>query len=333
MTYAKSGEWLATGVAGTGGCEIDVYRWTRSSWVRNGLVEGVPCHGSDAGPGGGYGGGITAEWLTGSAAPDFGVHTSGADDNAFTLVSNIGGIWHLVRFDYGYAPTSDVNFVAMRGRLVETMVNACGCAGGPDTYLWESYRDGIFEPTAPPGSSPRCNNAALEDGGGTPMSQFGPAQPSSVVRKTRYVLTACADGWALGIGDRPGTAHEVVDLFNQDGARWRTVTFDNAGVLGLDPGIYDLTYPLLLLLAARLGPSLQPAAASGVVYMELNPTASSNNWTLSGVMNADNSNWLLATEYQSNSPQPGPHVPRPMMGHRSRRDRSAHGSSTCSVES
>jgi hypothetical protein len=56
VTYAESGEWLATGFAAAGGCQIDVYRWTQSSWVLKGAVDGVPCHGSDGGPGGGYGG-------------------------------------------------------------------------------------------------------------------------------------------------------------------------------------------------------------------------------------------------------------------------------------
>lgn len=306
VTYTKRGEWLATGWYNAG-CFVTIYRWSSSRWTPQGVVDRVPCHGPNVGGPGPAGGGITAEALTGASAPDFGVHTSGADDNASAVVSDIDGTWHLMRFDYGYTPTGDINLVAVRGHLVETIVNACGCAGGPYTYQWESYRDGMFEPISPPGPSPRCNNAALESGGGTAASQFGPARSPAIVRQTTYVRITCADGWALGIGHRTGS-RRVLDLFSQEGARWQTVAFDNASDLGLDPGMYDIPYSLMLHLAARSGRALDAAADSGFVNMRLNPVANGGNWILSAVMNADRSNWLLATEYQSNYPQPGPEL-------------------------
>ena len=54
-----------------------------------------------------------------------------------SVVSDIGGRWHAVPFEYGYGRTLEVNGVPA-GKLVQTEVNACGCAGGRALRAWSA---------------------------------------------------------------------------------------------------------------------------------------------------------------------------------------------------
>jgi hypothetical protein len=104
----------------------------------------------------------------------------------------------------------------------------------------------------------------------------------------------CEDGWALAIGTRRGVSRPLVGLFDQEGSRWRTVALDDGSGLGLDSEMFDIPFTLMTQLAGRLGSAIAPAVSLGTVYMQLNTGRSSNYWTLSGVMNADGSDWLIA---------------------------------------
>ena len=100
------------------------------------------------------GGSITVASLTGPPGPDFVVRSFGADTNWLSVVSDVGGTWHAVPFDYGYGPTVAIDAAGVHGHLVETEADGCGCATGPETYTWEIYRDGAFRPTGPRGRPP-----------------------------------------------------------------------------------------------------------------------------------------------------------------------------------
>jgi hypothetical protein len=238
VVRTRSGVWLATTWYARG-CEVHVYRWIRSTWLVQGVV-GLGCEWPEIGSGtDGYGGGITIQSLTGSAKPDFGVHTA-SRDNDFSVVSDLGGTWHLVPFDDGYAPTDDVYLVRVRGSLVETQTNICGCTAQlPITYLWEKYRNGTFQPTSPPGPAPRCTASALADGGSAPANAetLTASVTSSEVSEAKFVAISCADGWALAIGARRGTTQRIVGLFDQQAKRWRTVTMNDGTWL---PDVVDV---------------------------------------------------------------------------------------------
>jgi hypothetical protein len=132
-----------------------IYRWSAGGWVEQSAVDGW------LGPIGGCCG-IGAVSLTGSQDPDFALAGGGAaDTNWLAIVSDVGGRWHLVPFDYGYSGTTVVNGEPA-GRGVYTEVDASSSAGGPTTELFESYQDGAFRPASPPGASAPCNLMALQ---------------------------------------------------------------------------------------------------------------------------------------------------------------------------
>jgi hypothetical protein len=222
---------------------LRVYRWSALGWSDQGTIRGYmgpisACCG------------ISAVSLTGSHDPDFAMAGGGAADTDWlSVVSDAGGRWHLVPFDYGYTETTVVNG-SPAGRGVATEVDATSSAAGPTTWLFETYRQGAFQPAAMPGRQPSCGLSGLESAaaGRAPAAEF--------------TASACADGWAIAVGDRAGHQAQVVGLFNASGAAWRVVELDRGASLGCDPGIYDIPLSLLRRLAARLGPELQPELAT-----------------------------------------------------------------------
>src|SRR5260221_918599 len=116
--------WLAYGsrLAGApylgGGAEptrVRIYRWSGRDWALSGTVTG------ELGPSQW----INAASLTGSRDPDFAIEGCGAGDtNCLSVVSDIGGRWHAVPFEYGYGETLEVNGIPAV-HLVETEVDAC----------------------------------------------------------------------------------------------------------------------------------------------------------------------------------------------------------------
>ena len=126
---------------------VQVFRWSGRAWLLRGTVTG-PLGPSQW---------IPAASLTGSRDPDFAIQGCGAGDtNCLSVVSDVGGRWHAVPFVYGYGRSLEVNGVPV-GHLVQTEVNACGCAGGPSTWTYERYANGIFRPANPPGREPSCS--------------------------------------------------------------------------------------------------------------------------------------------------------------------------------
>jgi hypothetical protein len=263
---------------------VVVYRWTQSGWSEQGDVRGW------LGPIGSCCG-IAAESLTGSHDPDFALEAGGAaDTNWLAVVSDAGGRWHAVPFDYGYTDTTVVN-AEPAGDGVATEVDASSAAGGPTTFLYETYEDGAFRPAPPPGRSARCDGADLE-------SAAGDAQ----LAVFEFSKVACADGWAMAIGTGAGFSGQVVGLFEADGARWRTIELDNGASLGSDPGIYDIPLSLLLRLTASFGPAVRPALATAALIAA---PAMTGYLYVNGVIAADGSDWYVKETPTGSADSPG----------------------------
>src|SRR5207249_7880601 len=115
--------------ADRGETRVRVYRWSDGAWKLRAIVAG----------GLGPNQWINAVSLTGSHDPDFAILGCGAADTiCLSVVSDVGGRWHAVPFEYGYGEALEVNGLPV-GHLVETKVNACACAGGPSTSMYERY--------------------------------------------------------------------------------------------------------------------------------------------------------------------------------------------------
>jgi hypothetical protein len=206
-------------------------------------------------------------------------------------VSETGGKWHQVLFDYGYTDTPVVNSYAIKDHGVLTAVDACSCATGPTTELFETYRDGVFRPAPPPGRSPRCSLAAFREAVG-----YRDREPPF------FSKFDCADGWALAVGSEAGSPAQVVGLFAARGSRWSLIKLDSGESLGSDPWTYDLPLSLLEQLAGTLGPSLRPAVATGELIAE--PATIGPAYT-GDVMTADGTEWFVAETATGSEDAPG----------------------------
>jgi hypothetical protein len=289
LALAAAGSSASSGPGPTGQQYPDgtlwVYRWSATGWAEQGAVHGW------MGPIMGGCCGIAAVSLTGPGDPDFAMTGGGAADTDWlAVVSDAGGRWHLVPFDYGYSFTTVVNGQPY-AHGVSTMVDATSSAAGPTTWLYERYQGGAFRPAPPPGKVPPCTLSALEavadpEGMYLPVMQF-----------TKF---ACADGWAMAVGTGAGYTGQMVGLFEATmsgssapavAASWSTVELDNGDSLGSDPGIYDIPLSLLGSLAHGLGPSLQPALATAPLIAE---PAMTGVIYVNGVINASGVLWYVA---------------------------------------
>jgi len=264
---------------------VEIYRWTSERWTADAEVRAY------FGPIGGCCG-ISAASLTGSRDPDFELIGGGAADTQwFAVVSDVGGSWHAVPFDYGYSNTTVVNAYAAEHQRVETAVDASSSAGGPTTFLYETYQDGAFRPAAPPGRSPPCNVSDLESAAGDAQLQ--------VFEFTKF---ACADGWAMAIGSGAGYSGPVVGLFEADGTNWRSVEVDNGASLGSDPGVYDITLSLLRRLTGGFGAGVKPALATAQLIAA---SAMAGYLYVNGVITADGADWYVKETATGSVESPG----------------------------
>lgn len=276
--------WLAFGTtpAGApylgGGAEpshVRVYRWSGGVWTLSGTVTG------ELGP---------SQWidpaaLTGSRDPDFAIQGCGAGDtNCLSVVSDIGGRWHAVPFEYGYGETLEVNGIPAH-HLVETEVDACSCAGGPSTWTYERYERGVFRPADPPGPRPDCTGSWLE------TVAYG-----WQVQVLHFDRVACGAGWAFAVGTGTGFTGRVVGLFDRGAhpKRWELMTLDNGNALPVAPAVYDLPLSLLGRLESRIGPSLAPQLAAARLIARLQSRYHFYWPQQNGIVTAAGVNWLVA---------------------------------------
>jgi hypothetical protein len=246
----KSGaDWLATAYI-PGAPDIDsktivsTYRWAGTTWEGQGQVH-LPFGdtGSLSGPPGNSGQ-LTTASLTGSTSPDFLLNTSGADTHWFSVISDLGGSWQAVPFDYGNGPTIGIDAKGPSGPLVEAQANSCGCASGIETYSWYQFQAGTFRIVSPPGPQPPCDSQTLTN---TLSNSPSPGSPGDVA----VAKEACSDGWALASGT--SSAGTFVALFQQEGTTWIDVTLDDGGFLGNDPTMYAIPLSLLTQLNSEIG--------------------------------------------------------------------------------
>lgn len=284
MVERAGRSWVATGgLAPTrkGGPVVQaamVYRWTGKCWLRVGTVPlGVP---TGMAPGM-----VQAVSLTGSAQPDFQFVGSGADEAPSSVISDAGGAWHAVPFVYGDGLSTMVDGYVIRGRLYQTVLDASGGAAGPYSELWETYRDGAFRPSDPPGPVPGCSVDALEQlfelfGGpweASPLFQFG--------------RVACADGWALAEGTGAAYTGHVIALFDQQAGAWQVLQVNDGTDLAYEVGEYDLPALLFQRLGEQLGPTVAPEVQAALPPAWLGLPADA---TLTGIMDAGGGPWVLA---------------------------------------
>jgi hypothetical protein len=272
--------WLAVGIS----CyrhedelhtRVRMYVWSGTTWRLDGTVTG-PLGPSQW---------VDAASLTHSRAPDFAIQGCGAGDtNCLSVVSKRGGRWHAVPFEYGYGRSLEVNG-SPRGHVVETAVDACGCAGGPSTWTFERYAHDRFVPTPWPDPAPSCSTAVFE--------RIVDGWEEKVLRFTRV---GCAGGWALAVGDGAGFPGPVVALFDRgvNGRAWHLLTLDAGNALPAAPSIYDLPLKLLARLAAPAGATLAPQIAAARLIARLQ-TQYRFEWPLqNGLVEAGGQRWLIA---------------------------------------
>ena len=240
--------WFAAAVAAppTYADTIRVYRLGGGRWRLDGTVAAA---GAPSGLGR-----VAAAELTGGSEPDFVFSDlNGADWIATVVVAHLDGRWRSVPFESGRGFNTVIDARSVRGRLVMGEADGCGCAGGPETYVWYRFDGSVFVPTPPPGVAPSCTPGAADAAtpllGGLPgMFPWTPAQLGARVVVGRL---QCADGWALATGtrnDKPVTA-----LFEQSGSRWLRAGVGS--IAQLNTGATSFALPLALLhdLQKRLG--------------------------------------------------------------------------------
>jgi hypothetical protein len=252
-----------------------IFRWDGGQWRRVAEVR--------------WGGWGATQWpravsLTGSHDPDFAIQGCGAaDTNCLSVVSDVGGHWHVVPFEYGYGRARVVNGVAQT-RGVSTEVDACSCAGGPSTFLYERYARGEFRPITGPGKGPTCARVPLEVAAG-----------AGDVTTFQFDRFACVADWALAVGTGVGYAGPVVGLFNRSAVhpgQWRLMALDNGLSVPTAPTIYDLPPSLLVALERRLGPSFKPIVGATRLVGHLQHRYHGNQ--SSGLVRAGDGLWLVA---------------------------------------
>ncbi len=187
------GYWLAWDRQSTSGAIVTaVYNWEGGHWRRRADLT-IESKGNVIDHGGiGASQVITVASLTGSAYPDFLIHSYGADTYWLNVVSRIGGRWRLVDFDDGVGATPGENEISVKGRTVVVGYDDCqpNCAQGHVTKTGFHYQNGLFTPVAPPGScaGERLATAArLGPYGRAPYGTYG------------IISYACADGYAMAV--------------------------------------------------------------------------------------------------------------------------------------
>jgi hypothetical protein len=171
------------------------------------------------------------------------------------------------------------------GHRVQTEVDACGCAGGPNTWTWEAYQSGAFRPANAPGRVPGCSPSKL-----TGIADFWEVQV------LHFDRAACADGWALAIGTGAGFTGPIVGLFDRGyrPGEWQLLTLDNGNALPAAPAIYDLPLPLLVSLAAHLGSSLAAPIDAAQLVARLQSRYGFSWAQQNGIVSAGGADWVIA---------------------------------------
>ena len=156
--------------------------------------------------------------ITQSSDPDVILSTTSADYSWLSIISDAGGKWHALRFDYSTEPTIAIDAFGVRGHLVIAETDTCefSCAQGPETYAWYHFNGAMFVPTQPPGTPAPCSPQLL-----TSVVRDDGANDVSITR------VDCKDGWAIGAGN--GKHGRASGAFEQIRSKWVELAFNDSG--------------------------------------------------------------------------------------------------------
>jgi hypothetical protein len=179
--------------------------------------------------------------VTNSEDPDVVIRSTGADYLWFSMISHVGGEWHLVPIDYGTKPRIAVDAYGIQGRflIVETDTCEFSCAQGPETYAWERFNGSEFIPAEPPGLRAQCSSQVL-----TKVVHEDGASDVSIT------TVDCKDGWAVGSGR--GKHGRAAGVFEQLHSIWIELALNDSGRTddnwGMAPvgGYYNFAIPYSL---------------------------------------------------------------------------------------
>lgn len=179
---------------------------------------------------------ITVRELTGASAPDFLIHSTGADTYYLSVVSDVSGRWAPVPFDDTAGSTLGEAIAGVKGKVITVSYNSCNptCAGAKPTTVPFGYLSASFKPLDPPGS---CTGEALASAAHATVaaSESGP--------HASYAITefACRDGYAAARATNHQEGWSISFRLRGDG--WRQLDLDN---ILPSVGIPPFTYAVLL---------------------------------------------------------------------------------------
>lgn len=224
---------------------VEIYRRVGGSWEARATVR-IP----EGGPWNYLG----AFSVTHGEAPDFIASAGGgADWLPLVVIARLDGRWQLVPFDAPAQSGSQLVVQAFHFRprfgLIQSDVDACGCAGGPVTFIWYRFDRWHFVPAQPPGAAAECAASTLDRARVLPGDPAYEGPPRWRFAPFQAVRFACLDGWALaanGVGQ--------VALFNQLHGQWYRVWTGPSAIL-LQDAAFALPQDLLTLLRHRVLPA------------------------------------------------------------------------------
>lgn len=158
---------------------------------------------------------ITTTSLTGNTrAPDFLLHSYGADTSWVNVIADIAEKWRVVPFLDSDGQTLGENEMSVNGRIIVVGYNNCtpSCANGHVTKVSFRYAAGAL---AAVDSARSCTGEALARAAhGTVEDPYGPGSAG-------IVAFACSDGYALGLAELGGG--DVAIVFRATGQGWDVV--------------------------------------------------------------------------------------------------------------
>jgi hypothetical protein len=293
-------EWRAEAVqaSNSGAISLSISRLTAGAWQVQGEVAlrtgGPEPEASNLGDKGET---LSAVDLTGAPTPDFLIVTQGEYPGQpwFSVISGIGGHWHLVPVDFGYRPLLGVpaEVKVEKGRLRVEVEGGDGSGYEPSytTVGWYQFDQDSFAPADPLGATPSCTVASVGD---LPSTNGQPVPPAHY---------ACQDGWALLTGTFDGGPY--LELMNWQGSSWQQV--EAGGQLDDAPMWYGLPLATLQVLGAAVGgPGVALAGAAKVISQY--PAAATEEYGISlpeladsGVVYLYNQAWLAVASGNSGS--------------------------------
>jgi len=222
----------------SGGNAVNIYRWIHSTWVseadiplenRGGYLASGYLNSADQ---------ITTANLSGSADPDFLVHSAGADTNWLNVVSDENSLnWRAVTFDDSDGPTIGEDVTGVAGTTVTVGYDNClpDCAGGTVTKVGFHYLAGAFVPVDSPRS---CTGEALAQA----AHQWELVSGDSNVGQNDISGFACDSGYAAAaVSTAADGGYGWAISFQDQASGWKVLSSGNLLTSnGMPSSVFDL---------------------------------------------------------------------------------------------